>query len=113
MTSGPTLEDFEADMDRLCMDTLGDSIAYAVLGGRFMPKRAYGEFAEAIRDLSTGSVISQDITLEMLVEDLPRRPNTSDRIRISKVPGATFKPVNVRRTQSGTHWAFELEKVSG
>lgn len=108
----PSLEDLEGEwLDRPVMDALGDSIQFQLAGGSFVPMKAFGEFAEAIRDMSTGRVIDQDITLQILIEDLPRRPISSDRVRIARVPGATFKPTNVRRDQSGVHWEFELEKV--
>lgn len=109
----PALEDLEAQwLDRPCMDILGDSIEFKLAGGDFVPKKAFGEFAEAIRDISTGTVISQDITLQMLIEDLPRRPIESDRLRIARIPNVTYKPVNVRRDRNGSHWEFEVVKVN-
>lgn len=109
----PALEDLEAEwLDRPVMDALGDSIEFQLAGGSFTAKKAFGEFAEALRDMATGTVIDQDITLQMLIVDLPRRPIGSDRVRIARVPGTTFKPTNVRRSQDGKHWEFELEKVN-
>lgn len=108
----PALEDLEAEwLDRPVMDALGDSIEFQLAGGSFTAKKAFGEFAEALRDMSTGTVIDQDITLQILMVDLPRRPIPSDRVRVARIPGSTFKPINVRRDQSGKHWEFELEKV--
>lgn len=109
----PALEDLEAEwLDRPVMDALGDSIEFQLAGGTFTAKKAFGEFAEALRDMATGNVIDQDITLQMLIVDLPRRPISSDRVRIARVPGTTFKPTNVRRSRDGKHWEFELEKVN-
>ncbi len=109
----PSLEDFESTLNRTSMDVLGDSIEYQVVGGAFTPKKAYGEFADAIRDISTGTVISQDITLQMLVDDLQRRPNGSDRVRVSRIGSTIYKPVNVRRSQDGKHWEFEVVTANG
>lgn len=109
----PALEDLEDEfLNRTCMDVLGDSLEFIIAGGSFVPMKAYGEFAEAIRDLSTGTVISQDITLQMLAADLPRRPIEADRVRITRLGSTIFKPVNVRRSQDGKHWEFELVKVN-
>lgn len=110
----PALEDLEDEfLNRTCMDVLGDSIEYQVVGGTFTAKKAYGEFADAIRDISTGSVISQDITLQMLVDDLPRRPTGSDRVRVARIGSTIYKPVNVRRSQDGKHWEFEVVTANG
>lgn len=107
----PTLEDFEPRLYRTSIDVLGDSIQYKVAGGAFVAKKVYGEFAEAVRDISSGMAVSQDITCQMLVDDLPRRPIDGDRLTIDRISGATYKPVNVRRSQDGKHWEFEVVKV--
>jgi hypothetical protein len=109
----PALEDLEDEfLNRVCMDALGDGIQYKVVGGSYVAKKVYGDFAEALRDISTGQVISQDITCQMLVEDLPRRPIDGDRLTINRIAGVTYKPVNVRRSQDGKHWEFEVVKVN-
>lgn len=109
----PSLEDFEPTLNRTSIDVLGDSIEFQLAGGTFVPMKAYGEFAEALRDIATGSVISQDITLQMLAEDLPRRPIKSDRVRVTRLGATIYEPVNVRRSQDGKHWEFELVKANG
>jgi len=109
----PALEDLEDQfLNRTCMDVLGDSLEFKLAGGSYVPMKAYGDFADAIRDLSTGTVISQDISLQMLATDLPRRPIESDRVRISRLGASIYKPTNVRRSQDGKHWEFELVKVN-
>lgn len=109
----PALEDLEDEfLNRACMDVLGDSIEFQLAGGSFTAKKAFGDFTEALRDMATGTVIDQDITLQMLIVDLPRRPIEADRLRIARVPGLTFKPFNVRRSQDGSHWEFEVKKVN-
>jgi len=109
----PALEDIEGEfLNRTCMDVLGDSIQYKVSGGSFVAMKVYGDFAEALRDIATGKVISQDITCQMLADDLPRRPLEADRLTIGRVGDIAFKPVNVRRSQDGKHWEFEVVKVN-
>lgn len=109
----PALEDLEDEfLNRACMDVLGDSIEFKLAGGSFVAMKAYGEFAEALRDISSGSVISQDITLQILAEDLPRRPIGSDRVRVTRLGATIYSPVNVRRAQDGKHWEFEVVKVN-
>ena len=49
--------------------------------------------------------------VEVQISDLPQRPADADRITLAKVSGRTFKPINVGRDRSGTHWVFELKRV--
>lgn len=107
------MEDFEGAMDRMCIDTLGDSIEYKEAGASgYAAVRGYVEHSEAVRDLQTGMIIEQDITVELLRADVPARPSGAARVRLPKIAGKTFRPVNVRLGESGTHWLFELEAVS-
>lgn len=109
--TGPTLEDHDADLDQTCMAALGDSVRYMPEGDGFSPMRAYVEFGEALREVETGRVIEQDITVQILMTDVPDRPNGRCRIRLGRLPGLTFKPVNVRVDKTGTHWEFEVAKT--
>lgn len=110
--SGPTLEDLTDEvLDATCMAALGDSVEYASNGSTFTAYRAYVDYGEALRDLQTGQVIEQDITVEMLVSDIAR-PTSTARITLGRLSGLTFRPVNIRRDNSGTHWQFNVEKVS-
>lgn len=109
--TGPVLEDMDA-LDTTCMAILGDGIEYQPAGGAFAPLRAYVDYGEAERDLQTGKVIAQDITVEAMHADVPIRPSAVCRVQLGKRPGDTFRPVNVRNSEDGTHWRFELEKVS-
>lgn len=107
----PTLESLEGRMDDACMSILGDSIAYTPVAGAVVT-RGYVDYRDALREIETGQVIAQDITVGILIAAAPARPTTPCRITLAKAPGFTFKPVNVRRDQSGTHWEFELDKVN-
>ena len=107
-----TLEDLEAGMDAACMAALGDSITFRPAGGSVLPLSAYVDFEELARSLDGGQAIEQAMTVQILCSDLPARPTGSDRVTLGKVPGKTFKPINVTRDKSGTHWAFDLQAVN-
>lgn len=111
MTS--TLEDMEgAFLDAPCMAALGDSIRYMAVGGSFVAMLAYVDHAEGSRPLGTGEVIEQDMSVQVLRSDVPVRPSSACRVTVGKVPGKTFKPVNVRRDTTGQFWEFELALVN-
>jgi hypothetical protein len=74
-----------------------------------VPLKAYVDYADAMRSLETGQVIEQDITVEVLIADVPVRPNASCRVILGRIPGKVMKPINVRRDRSGTHWQFEVK----
>lgn len=109
----PNLEDIGDDfLDRRVMDSLGDSIMYAAPGGTFAAKRAYVDFGEQERDLETGKIIAQEISVEVLISDVSVRPSGGSRLTIKKYGSQLFKPVNVRLSEDGRHWLFEVEKVN-
>lgn len=106
------LEDMEGSfLNGPCMEYLGDTIRYKPAGGAWASKHAYVDHADQARSIDGGLVIDQNMTVTVLIEDVPTKPSSSCRVEISRVPGYTFRPVNVGRDQSGTHWVFELEQV--
>lgn len=112
--TGPVLEDVEATLDEACMAGLGDGIGYKASGAAtFTPMRAYVEYGELARSFDGGQAIAQDIKVELLRSQVPARPTAAVRITLGKLPGLTFRPVNVGLANSGTHWAFEVERVNG
>lgn len=109
----PNLEDIGDDfLDRRVMDSLGDSMSYAAPGGVFSPIRGFVDFGEQERDLETGKIIAQEIAVEVLRADVPVRPSSASRVIIKQYGTQTFKPVNVRLSEDGRHWLFEVEKVN-
>lgn len=109
----PRLEDLEGEfLDAPTMEILGDSITYKTPGGSFVPIRGYVDFGDQARDLETGQIIAQDITVEVLHADVPVRPTGPCRVTIGKLPGTIYKPVNVRNSRDGNHWIFEVERVN-
>lgn len=108
-----TLEELESGMDASCMSILGDSITYRPVSGPAKSIKAYVSFEELARALEVGQAIQQAMTCEVQRSDVAVRPSDACRITLAKVPGKTFKPVNVSLDRSGTHWLFELVKVNG
>lgn len=109
--TGPNLEDIQDDtLDATCMAALGDSVTYAADGSTFTAFKAYVDYGEALRDINSGQVIEQDITVDMLKSDIAR-PTSAARITLGRIAGATFKPVNIRLDRSGSHWQFNVEKI--
>jgi hypothetical protein len=111
--NGPTLEDIEGSfLDAPTMAILGDSISYKTSGGSFVAIRGYVDFGESARDLETGQIIAQEITVEVLRTDVPVRPNAQCRVTIGKLAGRIYKPVNIRNSEDGNHWLFEVDRVN-
>jgi hypothetical protein len=111
--TGPRLEDMQDDdLDAACMAALGDTIRYKPVGGAYRTLSAYVSYADAIRDIETGQMIAQDITVDMLIADVPVKPSGQCRLTLARLSGLTFRPINVRRDNAGTHWQFEVEKVN-
>lgn len=109
----PRLEDIEDSfLNRKVMDSLGDSISYKPLGGSYAPIRGYVDFGEQERDLETGKIIAQEISVEVMRADVPVRPSATSRLTITQYGAQIFRPVNVRLSEDGRHWLFEVEKVS-
>lgn len=108
----PNLEDLEGDLDATCMSSLGDSIAYTPVVGEVVT-RGYVNYRDAVREIETGQVIAQDITVEILISAAPEKPTGAARITLGKLPGLIFKPANVRRSgEGGTHWEFEVVRTN-
>lgn len=112
--TGSTLEDLEGSfLDEPCMAILGDTITYKPVMGSATTIKAYVDFPEEIQSLEGGRAVAQEITVQVLISDVPVRPSGACRVTIRKLPGLTYKPVNVRRDRSGSHWEFELVQANG
>jgi hypothetical protein len=107
-----SLEDLEPEMDVLCMSILGDRITYRPVSGPTLSLKAYVNYEDVARSLDIGRAIEQAMTVELLRSDAPVRPADGCRITLARLPGKTYKPVNVTLGVSGTHWVFELKAVN-
>ena len=108
-----TLEDLQgAFLDAPCMAELGDTIGYKAVGATvFKPMHAYVDYGDALRSIDGGQIIDQDISLEALRSDIPVKPSAACRLTLARIPGKTFKPINVRSDPSGRSWLFEVVQV--
>lgn len=105
------LETHTAALDRACMATLGETIAYAADGATYVNKMAHVDYREGQTAYDRSPAIHQDISMTVLREDVAVRPPRSARIMLARMTGQVFSPVNVKLDQSGTHWEFDLQKV--
>ena len=111
--TGPRLEDLQDLFGGTCAEILGDSLTYQAPGGSPLSIRGYVDFGDQMQDLETGKVIAQDILVEVPMVTVPTRPTSLSRVTIAAIPGLTFKPVNVERSDDGLHWRFQLSQVNG
>jgi len=107
------LEDLQGEfLDAPCMAYLGDTIGYkAAAASTFTAMHAYVDYTDAVISLDGGQVIAQDISAQALRSDIPVKPSAACRVTMARIPGATFKPINVRSDESGRYWNFELQLV--
>lgn len=111
--SYPNIEDFDADLDGLCADVLGDTISFKPSAvGSYRAIKAHVDYRDGEVLIGNSEAIAQDITVEVPKLRLTTRPTGTARIRLPKLPGRTFKPIRVRNSASGTSWAFELSEVA-
>lgn len=104
----PTLEDVFPTL--LGADTiLGDTISLGVDGGAFVPKKAFVDYGEMLRDVETGRVTEQDIRVEISKAACPARPDADTRILLPNLPNVSFRAVNV--SDLGDDWRFEVKRA--
>lgn len=112
MTPPRTLEDFDAGDDAVCDDLVGDTIQYRAAGApSFTTHKAYVDYADSLRSIETGQVIEQDISVELRKALIAAKPTAAARITLARLPGRTFKPVNVRSSSDGAYWIFEVQQI--
>ena len=100
-----------ASLDRACIATLGETIQYAADGANFLPVEAYTDYRDGQASFDNATFISQDIGIALLKADVPAKPGPAVRITLPLRAGDTYRPVNVRTDQSGSHWEFEVQRV--
>ena len=107
------LEDIEADfLDAPCVAVLGDTILYRALGrAAYSTIKGFVEHSDLLRDLASGQVIEQDVTVEVFRADVPVRPAAGVRIQFPRITGVIFKAVNTRLNPAGSGWIFEVARV--
>lgn len=113
MTPPRTLEDFDADDNAACDTLVGDTLSYRATGAAaFVSLKGYVDYADALRSIDTGQVIEQDIAVELRKALAGERPGNGTRMQLAKLPGKTFRPINVRSSSDGDYWLFEVQQVN-
>jgi hypothetical protein len=108
----PTLESLDAQLDSTCSAVLGDTISYTpVSTGIALELKVFGDFRDAQRAFEGAEVIGQEMNVQVLASLVPAKPNNADRITIPKFGAQKYRPMNVRRDESGNYWEFELKAV--
>jgi hypothetical protein len=107
----PNIEDFTALLDERARDYLGETIEYAANGVTFADIKGHVDYRDMVKAMEISQAIAQDITVAMLMSDVPVKPSATVRLRLAKRAGKDFKPLNVRSDESGTHWEFEVQEV--
>lgn len=106
----PRLEDMDRILDRTTTDLLGDTIRYRPANAPvFGTLSADVIYVDGEMPFDGGQVIAQDITVSVLMVDVPAKPGKAVRLQLPKIAGRTFRPINVRRDKMGTSWEFELK----
>ncbi|QZP06800.1 hypothetical protein [Caenibius sp. WL] len=105
----PNLDDMTDWLDSTCRDYLGEPIQYkASAAGAYVGVRGHVDYRDMVKPLEGAEAIAQDITVALMIADVPVKPAKAARLQLAKHPGTTFRPINVRRDESGTHWEFEV-----
>lgn len=105
------LESLTPGMDAAIDEALGERITYMPNGGPPIYPKAHVYYGDGQTDIGAGQAIEQDITVHIRKLSIPAMPNSSDLIRLGKVPGKTFKPVNPSTDDSGFEWIVKLKVV--
>jgi len=106
--------DLESISDRMeddINDRVGERITYIPGGGGPIYPKAHVNYRDGETDLGAGSGIEQDITIAIRKTSIPTMPRSTDRIRLGRRPGVTFKPVNPSTDDSGFDWVFSVKVV--
>jgi hypothetical protein len=108
----PRLEDLDRRLDRTTTDILGDTIRYKPASSpAYTAIAAFLDYRGMEVSFSGAEVVAQDIKVSVLKADVPAKPNGEVRVILPKIPGRTFKPLNVDDDESGTSWVFQLKDV--
>ncbi|KPL67413.1 hypothetical protein SZ64_04410 [Erythrobacter sp. SG61-1L] len=109
----PNLDDWTGRLDAACRDFLYETIQYQPAGGSYGAVKARVEYQDATRSFEVSQAIVQAIRVSLLKSDVPAKPGGTCRLMLAKMPGKTFRPVNVGQDEAGTHWEFDVETMSG
>jgi hypothetical protein len=102
----------EPIMNAQCRDRLAHAIEYQPAGRAWRIVYVQGNYEDG--NISTGfsAAIEQQIELMIVKTDLATRPASGDRIRLPRIAGKLFAPVNVQSDDTGDHWLFNVKQVA-
>ena len=107
-----TLSEMMPSVAATARNVLGHDILYTPTGtSTALPIKAQGDYSPNMLNGEVSVGIDQDIELMVLKTDLAAMPADGDRITLPRVPGKTFKPVNVHHDETAEHWLFNLKRV--
>jgi hypothetical protein len=108
-----TTADFDSLTDALneaSVGMLGDTITYTPMGGAAKTIKAFVDDYEAINDFGQSSAIAAEVTMQILITDVPVRPARDDRIMV-KTSGRTYSPLAARLGRDGRFWHVDCKPV--
>lgn len=105
----PDLESLTDGLIATCDAIVGDAMQWRLPGGAFEPVRGFVDYGEALRDIDTGRLVEQAITVTLSKLECAIRPNENCRMILGRIPTMQFRPVNVM--DKGTDWQFEVKRA--
>lgn len=106
-----TLSEMMPSVAATARTVLGHDVLYTPAGGAAQTIKTQGDYSPNMLNGEVSVGIDQDIELMVLKTDLAAMPADGDRITLPRVPGKTFKPVNVHHDETAEHWLFNLKRV--
>lgn len=108
----PRLSDFDAMLDGVTMEVLGETIQYRLGGSsEWLSLAAIVDYSDQTRSIEGVDVVDQNIRVSILKSSVPEKPSSAVRIRLAKCPGRTFKPLKPGSDESGSDWVFDVKDM--
>lgn len=105
----PSLEDYTNRLIDATDEVVADTIGFRPSGGDWTTKKAHVDYGEALRDINTGRVIDNTITVTVSKRQVADKPGSNTRLTLPKLPGMEFKAIN--SLDHGDDWICEVERV--
>lgn len=107
----PNINTFQARLDTACRDTLYETIDYKPADEElFVPVMADVDYGDEVGEFNNAALVLQAIVVSVLRTDVPEKPGGGVRIKLARLDGQVFSPVNVRLSDGGTDWEFGVKE---